>query len=205
MSDPFPAARHDGAIVILAGGTGSRLGGCDKPLLPLGAGCVLDHLVATLRPSCDRLAINANGNPARFGRWSLPVLPDARAGDGPLGGVLCALDWARAAGATWVLTVPGDTPFVPRDLAQLLLPAPRFAASGEHAHPLVATWPVACHDALRAWLEAARRTGDHRALRVRAFAASIGAQAVPFDAADDPFFNINTPDDLRRARERAPT
>ncbi|MBB2199167.1 molybdenum cofactor guanylyltransferase [Gluconacetobacter sp. 1c LMG 22058] len=202
MSD-LSSLSDNGTIVILAGGMGRRMGGCDKVLLPLGAGCVLDRLVASLRPSCARLALNANGDPARFARWGVPVLPDRDVGSGPLGGVLCAVDWARTQGAAWVLTVPGDTPFVPPDLMRCLTPAPRVAVAGGRMHPLVASWPVNCRDRLHAWLADAREAGDHRALRVRDFAASIGMQPVVFAEEDDPFFNINTPEDWRAACARA--
>jgi molybdopterin-guanine dinucleotide biosynthesis protein A len=183
------------AAVILAGGAGRRMGGVDKPLLPLGAGCILDHVLAALRPAHDWLAISANGDPARYARFGLPVLPDAVAGQGPLAGILSGLDWAASQGAAMLLSVPGDTPFLPPDLAAMLSPAPSCAARSGRAHPAVALWPVTAASSLRTWL-----AGD-APRRVRAFGASIGMREVEFAAGPvDPFLNVNTPEDLALAQ-----
>jgi molybdopterin-guanine dinucleotide biosynthesis protein A len=184
------------AALILAGGQGRRLGGADKVLLDLAGRPILDRLVDTLRPVHGLLAISANGDPARFAATGLPVLPDgAFAGEGPLAGILAGLDWAAAAGAEALLSVPGDTPFIPPDLAARLAPPPACAASDEQAHHLVALWPVAARARLRAVLAA---PGSRR---VRDFAAMIGMRTVPVGAAAaHGFLNVNTPADLAEAR-----
>ena len=107
--------------VILAGGLATRLGGGDKTLLPLGEGTILGHVIARLRPQVGRIALNANGDPARFAAYPLPVIADSVAGfPGPLGGILAAMDWAAGQGAQSVVTVAGDTPFFPPDLVERL-------------------------------------------------------------------------------------
>jgi molybdopterin-guanine dinucleotide biosynthesis protein A len=184
-------------VVILAGGRATRLGGGDKALLRLHEGTVLDSILARLRPA--RAAINANGDPARFAAYCLPVLPDGIPGwPGPLAGVLAAMEWA---GAGDVITVPGDAPFVPRDLAVRLVAARdavgadiAVAASGGRMHPVAALWP-------------ARLAGDLRHAIVeedmRRMAAWIAryqvAEATFADQPVDPFFNINEPADLVEA------
>ncbi len=179
--------------LILAGGQARRMGGGDKPLLTLGGQSMLARIAATLAPDHARLAIAASGDPARFA-MPYPVLPDALAGQGPLGGVLAGLDWAAALGATALLTVPGDTPLIPAGLAAALGPAPAVAESGGRRHHLVALWPVAAAPALRAWLQ-------HPGSRsVRAFAATLGMRPVAF--AGDPFANVNTPEELRALEAR---
>jgi len=136
------------AALILAGGSARRMGGQDKPLLELAGTRMIERIVAAL--DTPRIAISANGDPARFAALNLPVLPDgAFAGEGPLAGVLAGLDWAASLGADSLLTVPGDTPFIPRGLAAVLDPAPACAASRQRPHYLVALWPAACRDALR--------------------------------------------------------
>jgi molybdopterin-guanine dinucleotide biosynthesis protein A len=180
------------AALILAGGGARRLGGVDKPLLPLGGTTILAELLARLRPQADALALSANGDPARFGAYDLPVLPDPVPDQGPLAGVLEGLHWAARCGAQALLTVPGDTPFVPRDVAARLGPAPACASSGGQVHPLVALWPVACRDRLRGWTDK----------RVRGFAQAIGMRTVAFADADA-FLNVNTPADLAAAVEAA--
>ncbi len=184
------------AGLVLAGGNATRLGGVDKALLPLGHVTVLDVLVGRLRPQVDVLAISANGDAARFSRFGLPVLADGVVGRGPLGGVLCGLGWAAEQGAAWLLSVPGDTPFIPHDLAGRLSPGPAWAVSGGRLHPLVALWPVGCAPDLAGWLD------THRSGRVRAFGETIGMRVESFGGVPDPFHNINTAEDLAAARAR---
>lgn len=175
--------------VILAGGEGRRMGGVDKALVPFRGRPLVDHVTDRLEPQVERLAIAANGDPARF---SLPVLHDEEA-VGPLSGVLSGLRWARDAGADAIVTCAVDMPFLAADLVPMLCwhwPAPAVADSGK-MHPTCALWPVGAEPALARFL-----ADGHR--RVRDFAARIGAQPVAFS---DPraFLNLNTPEDLAQA------
>ena len=142
------------------------------------------------------VAISANGDPARYAHLGLPVLADELAGRGPLGGVLRGLAWAEDAGAHTMLSVPGDTPFIPTDLARRLGHAPAWAETTASVHPLAAVWPVSCRAALAEWLS------THASGRVRAFGEAIGMRAVWFADTPDPFWNVNTPDDLDAAERR---
>ena len=187
------------AALVLAGGRASRLGGGDKPLLPLAGATLLDILLARLRPQVSALAISANGDPARFARFGLPVLPDAPGHAGPLAGVAAGMEWAARQGADTLLTVPGDTPFIPEDLATRLGAAPAWAVSDGAVHPLIALWPAAEAARLNAWV------ADGHDLRVKSFGASLLMRAVAFEETPDPFFNINTPADLAKAQARAAT
>lgn len=147
------------------------------------------------------IAISANGDPARFASFERPVLDDgAFVSEGPLAGVLAGLDWAAGIDADALLTVPGDTPFVPSGLADALTPPPSCAVSNGRIHPLVALWPIDARPPLRALLS----TPGPR--HVMQFAQSIGMRRVDFPAiAWDPFFNVNTLDDLESARSLAAT
>ena len=183
------------AALILAGGASSRMGGGDKPLRPLAGLPILAHILHRLSADHADIAISANGDPARFASFGLPVLADERR-VGPLGGILAGLHWARALPAGFVLTVPGDTPFLPPHLAATLSPAPSMAASAGRRHPTVSLWPTACAAALEAHLASLdpARPAD---FSVVAFASVIGMRTVAFDGwTRDPFFNVNTPDDL---------
>lgn len=198
------------AGVILAGGQARRMGGGDKCLLPLVDGQpLLQVIVARIAPQVGCLALNANGNPARFagggapGMAALPVVPDGIAGAGPLAGVLAGMAWAQAQGCAQVVTVAGDTPFFPTDLVAQLQAGRGAAAvamaATDRVHPVFALWDVALAPRLEAALAAGAR-------RVAEVAQGFGAVAVPFavKAGDmDPFFNINTPEDLRLAQDRA--
>lgn len=192
--------------VILAGGQATRMGGGDKGLLRLGGQSLLDHVINRLAPQVSELALNANGDPARFATLGLPVLADSVAGfAGPLAGVLAGLDWAAEQGAESIVTAAADTPFFPCDLVpQLLLRAegmvhPLVLAvtpdekRGTARHPTFGLWPVALREDLRAALNDGLRkvvlwTEKHE-----------GREAVfPQEQA---FFNVNTPDDLAKAEE----
>lgn len=193
--------------MILAGGLSRRMGGGDKGLLRLGDQPILGHVIGRIRPQVSALALNANGDPARFAGFGLEVVPDSVPGyAGPLAGILTALSWAaaRAPSATHVLTVPSDTPFLPRDLAERLragIVAPGdavIAARRGRRHPVIGLWPVACRQRLHAAVAA------EGLRKVEAWTDRVSARVVGFDEATrDPFFNVNTPDDLGRANRLA--
>jgi molybdopterin-guanine dinucleotide biosynthesis protein A len=185
---------------ILAGGLAQRMGGGDKPLRLLAGKPILGHVIARLEPQVTALAINANGDPARFAAFGLPVVADTVPGSqGPLAGVLAGLIWARHAcpSATHLLTMPGDTPFLPTDLVARLEAARMRtgaaiaqAESGGKLHPVVTLWPLELAGPLEQALCAGVR-------RVREFQGRYTVAVEPF-AVDggDPFHNINTPEDL---------
>lgn len=180
------------------------MGGGDKALLRIGAVTILDRVIESLRPHCAAIVINANGEPARFDAYKLPVLADDVAGfAGPLAGILAGLDWiARMAPQVeWMVSAPGDCPLLPRDLVPRLHAA-RIAAgmplacakSGGRAHPVVGLWPVALRADLRHALV------DEGQRKIDAWTARHGvAQAEWPDRPLDPFFNVNTPEDLAEA------
>lgn len=197
---PTPATAPLG--VILAGGRAARMGGGDKGLLPLGGTTLLDHVIGRLGPQVGALALNANGDPARFARFALPVLPDSVPGHpGPLAGVLAGLDWAAGQGAEYIVTAAADTPFLPGDLVERLRLAARdegsaiaIAATESGPQPTFGLWPVALRDDLRAALAGGLRKVTDWSDRHRAATARFS------DAAGDPFFNVNTPEDLACAQ-----
>jgi len=189
------------AGVILAGGQATRMGGGDKCLLSLGGDeTLLEHIVSRISPQVACLALNANGDPSRFAASTLPVLPDTVTDAGPLAGVLAAMRWAQAQGYGAVVTVAGDTPFFPADLVARLAESragQRVAmAATDRPHPVFALWDVSLARALAQALDSGTR-------RVAAFAEAQGAVTVRFPQAGalDPFFNINTPDDLAQVQQ----
>ena len=161
--------------VILAGGLARRMGGGDKPLVEIAGRPILQHVIDRLKPQCGLLAINANGDPARFSAFGLPVICDSVEGfAGPLAGILAGMDFGAAKGAAHVLSAPGDTPFLPADLRSRLQAARAsagatiaVAASNGRIHHAVALWPVALREDLRRALVAddeRKGIGLHRAL-----------------------------------------
>lgn len=190
--------------VILAGGKATRMGGGDKGLLPLGSGTILDQVIARLAPQVDGLALNANGDPARFASLNLPVIGDSITGfAGPLAGVLAGLDWAAKAGADTIVTVAADTPFFPCDLVPRLQLAAEgmahplaLATTPDGRHPTFGLWPVALREDLRMALSGGLR-------KVVQWTDAHGGQSALFEGAGDPFFNVNTPEELAIAQARA--
>lgn len=186
--------------LILAGGEGRRMGGADKALLQLAGRPLLAHVADRFEPQVERLALSANGDPARFAAFGYPVLADEdTARLGPMAGLLAGLDWLAATGGTHLATVSVDTPFLPCDLVPRLLMAAdatsglAIAESQGRAHPTCGLWPIGLRAPLRAALSAGERRIGH-------WAASHGAAHAVFAGTDpDPFFNLNQLDDLARA------
>lgn len=192
--------------IILAGGQATRMGGGDKCLLPLGDRRIIDHVIDRIAPQVKGLALNANGDAARFAGVLPTVLSDSIPDfAGPLAGVLAGLDWAAGQGASHVVSIAADTPFFPRDLVARLqdaidpdLPIALAATShpdrGKVRHPTFGLWPVALRDDLRAALQGGLR-------KVVLWTDKHGTATVMFDGNRvDPFFNINTPEDLAMAQ-----
>lgn len=183
--------------VILAGGLSRRMGGGDKSLVLLAGRPIIGHIIGRLSPQVDRLVLNANGDPARFAPFGLPVLPDTIAGHpGPLAGILAGLDHAATLGIDWIVTTPADAPFLPSNFVARLQTARgaapmAMASSGGRAHPVAALWPVSLRGRIRDALAAGQR-------KVGAITEGAAIATWPDDPID-PFFNVNTPDDLARA------
>ena len=194
--------------LVLAGGLARRMGGGDKPLTRIGSKTILSRVIERMTPQCQRLILNANGDPARFADTGLPVIPDDVPDfAGPLAGLLAGLDWAavHAPEVAYVASVPGDCPFLPRDLVTRLHQARAAsgqplacARSGEWRHPVVGVWPVA----LRADLRHALTKEDLR--KIELWTARHGVALADWPAAPvDPFFNVNTPEDAAAAERLA--
>ena len=188
--------------VILAGGQGRRMAadGADKALVSLAGRPLVAHVIDRLNPQVEDLAISANGDAARFARYGLAVLPDT-AGAGPLAGVLAALEWAAALGATAVLSVPVDGPFLPPDLCPRLClaaeTAPQglaMARAGGRTHPTFGLWPVSLAPVLAAFLASGVQP------KVMDFARTHQASIADFPD-DGAFDNLNAPADLARAED----
>ncbi len=194
------------AGVLLAGGQSRRMGGGDKALRLLGPQTLLDHVIDRVRPQVAALVLNANGDPLRFARYGLPVVPDSIADfAGPLAGILAGLDWAAAnrPDCALVVSLATDAPFLPADLVARLVEGMTdagaelaCAASCGQPHPVIGLWPVHLREALR---EAVVAEGIRK---VDLWTARYRLATVPFPdeiGGVDPFFNANRPADLDRA------
>lgn len=207
-AETTPAAAAGVVGVLLAGGRARRMGGGDKCLRQVGGRTLLALAIERAAPQVDALVLNAGGDPARFARFGLPVVPDVVGGfAGPLAGVLTGMTWARAKAphCPWVVSIATDTPFFPPDLVARLVAAVAAegaelacAASRGRHHPVFALWPVRLAEALRAALV---EEGVHKidAWTARYRLATVGFDAAAEDPSLDPFFNVNAPEDLAAA------
>jgi molybdopterin-guanine dinucleotide biosynthesis protein A len=194
--------------VLLAGGLARRMGGGDKPMRQIGGRTILERVIARLKPQCDGLLLNANGDPARFAAFGLPVIPDTvKDFPGPLAGILAGLDWAAAnrPDAEFILSAASDCPFLPRDLVARLHRARiaenaqlAVAASDGQSHPVIGLWSVGLREELRHALgvEDIRKI-DRWTARYRLVTVEWSAEPL------DPFFNANTMDDIAAAERLA--
>jgi molybdopterin-guanine dinucleotide biosynthesis protein A len=194
--------------VLLAGGLARRMGGGDKPMRQIGGRSILERVIARLKPQCDGLVLNANGDPARFASFDLPVIADSVADfPGPLAGILAALDWAAAVRpeVAWILSAAADCPFLPRDLVVRLHEARAeedaelaVAASDGQSHPVIGLWSVSLREELRhALVKQDIRKIDRWTARYKL--ATVTWPTTPLD----PFFNANTMDDIAQAERLA--
>ena len=194
--------------LVLAGGLARRMGGGDKARIRIGGTTILARVLTCLKPQCERIIINANGDPARFTDTGLPVVADSVPDfAGPLAGILAGLDWAaaHAPDIDWLLSVPGDCPFLPKNLltrlhqARLAAGTPLACArSGEWRHPVVALWSVALREDLR------RALIEEDLHKIEIWTGRHGIAIADWPAEPvDPFFNVNTPEDATRAEALA--
>jgi molybdopterin-guanine dinucleotide biosynthesis protein A len=194
--------------LVLAGGLARRMGGGDKALIRIGNETILQRALARLAPQVNGVVINANGDPARFASSGLRVVADSVPDfAGPLAGILAGLDWVAAnkPELEWVVSVPGDCPFLPRDLvtrlheARLAENKPLACAhSGDWRHPVVGVWPVKLREDLRH----AILVDDLRKIEVWTARHGVALADWPTEPVD-PFFNVNTPEDVEKATRLA--
>jgi len=190
--------------LLLAGGQSRRMGGGDKALRVIGGVSLLERVIERLQPQVETLVLSANGDPARFARFALPVVADSVPGyAGPLAGILAGLDWTaeHRPDCAHVVSAATDAPFLPRDLISRLVREMEdagaelaCAASGGQSHPVIGLWPVRLREDLR------RAVADEAVRKVDVWTARYRLATVPFgDEPIDPFFNANRPEDLATA------
>jgi molybdopterin-guanine dinucleotide biosynthesis protein A len=180
------------------------MGGGDKPMRDIGGRTILDHVISRFRPQCGELLLSANGDPGRFSALGLPVIADGVADHpGPLAGILAALDWTAGnrPDARWVASAAGDCPFLPRDFVARLHDARAeadttlaVAHSGARRHPVAGLWRIDLREELRDALLSGMRKIQSWSARYPIAVATWTTDPV------DPFFNVNTSDDLAEAR-----
>lgn len=206
---PLRSGQADVTGVLLAGGRSRRLGGGDKGLLALAGKPMIIHVRDRLAPQVGQMVLSANGDPSRFAALGLPIAADTVPGfAGPLAGLLAGMRWSQtqAPDTRAIVSVSADAPFLPEDLVARLNAAAAdrpltivLGRSDSGLHPVIGLWPLALADDLEAALgEGVRKVlhwaRRHDTVEVPFAPLEFGGRAV------DPFFNINTPEELAEAR-----
>ena len=183
-------------VIIAAGGDGSRLGG-DKPNRLLAGERLIDRALIQARNwSCD-IAVALRAETALALPPTIPTLTDAETNGGPLSALANALSYGVQQRASHVLLIACDMPFLPRNLLTTLLAyadnGAVIAKSDERLHPACSLWPATAVHSLNDYAATGRRSLLGLAERIGFVTAEWSA--IPID----PFFNINSNEDLRMA------
>ena len=189
-------ARPAITAIVLCGGRATRLGGLAKPFLEIGDQTILGHVIDRVRPQVDALVLSCAETTSAFQAFGHPVVGDRDAGQGPLGGFVSALPHVAT---PWVLTTAADTPFLPDNLvAALAVACDRAGAAvvtaGSHRQNLAMLLDAEHAQSLAAFYE-----GGGRAIHRWLVANAVTEVDFPADG----FLNVNTVDDLARARDLA--
>tara|TARA_B110000879_G_scaffold23234_1_gene30399 strand:+ start:267 stop:1400 length:1134 start_codon:yes stop_codon:yes gene_type:complete len=193
--------------VILAGGKGRRMGGKDKALIPLLDRPLLSYVLESISGHVAPIALNINTNLDKFSEFGYEIIEDPIKGHlGPLAGILASLNWARQLNQKWVMTLPCDTPFLPKNIVKEMIKLKNkeldvdlvVAQSKGYNHPVIALWK----SDLNLKLEKALNEGIRK---IDIFTSSLKVAYVNFDKINndnfDPFTNLNSPLDLIKAQQ----
>ena len=193
--------------VILAGGKGRRMGGKEKALIPLLDRPLLSYVLESVSGQVAPIALNINTNFEKFSLFGYPIIEDPIKGHlGPLAGILASLNWAQEIDKEWVMTLPCDTPFLPKNIAQRMIEVKNreldidlvVARSRGYNHPVVALWKSNLNSKLKNALDDGIR-------KIDLFTSKLKIAYVDFDTTNnlqfDPFTNLNSPLDLINAQQ----
>jgi len=191
--------------VILAGGLSSRMGGGIKSFKKFNDKTIFDRILENINKQVNQTIINNNNNSQLFLKYNITIVEDIFGNfAGPLAGIHTALSWIKKNNSNlkWLITVPGDTPFIPKNLVQILLNTAIdgdyeivLAKSYEKTHPIIGIWRTYLHESLDKDLNAGIR-------KIMIWAKKHRLGYSKFEGYDyDPFFNINYIEDINKAEE----
>lgn len=197
----FSRARELPAGAILAGGRSRRMGQ-DKAALKAGEHTLLDLVIERVSRQLFDLTIVGGQEVWAQGRGVNYSADAVSGGRGPLAGLVAAMDFAAQSGSQspFVFVTAIDMPFLPFDLVAKLvdesrddLPViPRYE---DRLQPLAALWPTSLRDEIASGLQ------DNSARSMKDIYQASGHTQVAFETeVVDPFFNVNTPEDLEKVR-----
>ena len=187
--------------VILAGGKSKRFGQ-EKSQVKLGDKTLLEHSLSKLKSKFDKILIVTNSNTIK----DYKTINDCIEGQlGPLVGVLSAMKWIKKNkfSYNWIATFPCDTPFFNISIIEEFFKASKlndnllyFVKSKEKRHNIFGLWSLKLIEILE------KDIIENNYRKVEKWANKIGVKTINVSYDDiDPFFNINTKEDLVEAEK----
>ena len=197
--------RNNVCAVILTGGQSSRMGGGIKSLKKFNNKFIFDRIFENLQNQVQKIIINSNDLENLFANYNVEVIKDSIKGFlGPLAGIHAALEWLtiNEPHINWLITVPGDTPFIPNNLVKKLLDKAKkdghkivLAQSNAKTHPIIGVWHSSLYESLQNDLNSGvRKILDWASKHPLGYAEFSNSKY-------DPFFNINYEEDMIQAQE----
>ena len=192
------------AVVIMIGGKSSRLGGGIKSLIKINNKKIFDIILERIQPQIDKIIVNSNIEDTELSKYKFPIIKDVKQGYlGPLAGIHAGMQWLNKnkPKVDWLLTLPGDTPFIPLNLVSCFEEKINqdskiiLAKSNDKIHPIIGAWHTSLLTSLNEHLESGTR-------KILEWAGNHPLEFLEFNEKSyDPFFNINTPIDINKAED----
>ncbi len=190
--------------LILAGGLSRRMGNKNKFLKKINNNIIIDLIISRAEKQVSYLILNTNDKIPYLSKFKLKEIPDLIKGyHGPLVGILSGMEWARKQKEKidYLATFSCDAPFFPEDLIQKLLKEitdqnldiviPKYK---NQKHPVFGLWSLNLIDSLREYIL------EEKMKKIDTWIFKNNYKIIDFkNKKYDPFFNINTPEDLEKA------
>ena len=189
---------------VLAGGKSQRFGE-DKSQVKLGDKLLIDYILSEIIEEFKEILVVSNSSIDFRKSEKISVIEDIKKNLGPLGGVLTVMKWVKNNNKDfkWISTFPADSPFFKRPILKKFLQDIQleesklfFIKSNNTRHNIFGLWSIDLMDKLEEDLNKGER-------KVEVWANSIGVKTINIEFQnEDPFFNINTKEDLEKAKDR---
>ena len=189
---------------VLAGGKSQRFGE-DKSQVKLNGKLLIDYILSEIIDEFKEILIVSNKQIKFKNYENISLINDFKKDQGPLGGVLSAMKWAKEKNNKykWISTFPVDTPFFKKEILQKFLSEINseesklfFIKSNNTRHNIFGIWSIDLMKKLEDDLNEGQR-------KVEVWANSVGVKVINMEFINkDPFFNINTKEDLEKAKEK---
>jgi len=192
------------AVIIMIGGKSRRLGGGIKSLIKINNKKIFDIILERIKPQIDKIIVNSNIEDTEILKYKFPIIKDVKQGYlGPLAGIHAGMQWLNKnkPEVDWLLTLPGDTPFIPLNLVSCFEEKINqdskiiLAKSNDKIHPIIGAWHTSLLTSLNEHLESGTR-------KILEWAKNHPLEFLEFNEKSyDPFFNINTQIDINKAED----